>query len=88
MVSLYSVRTEGVIDLAFRTEHRGIWQCAVRESGMTEFNNEPPFHSLKEEEQVYVLEVCLIIYYLTHNEINEDIAEDLCVSADYCDSNQ
>lgn len=66
----FNIPEGNYVVVSFETDHRGIWQCTWRETGIDEtaLTSEPPLHTLKKEEQKEVKEVGPIVFYLTHGE--------------------
>ncbi len=62
------------LELSFDTEYRGYWQCRVTNTGLSEYSSEPPFESLKADEQKEIKEVAGIVFYLTHDEWPEGLS--------------
>jgi len=62
------------VDLSFKTESKGYWQCRATSYGITEFDNEPPLQMLPVSEQNQIYEICLITYCFTHGEAPKDLS--------------
>jgi hypothetical protein len=57
--------------LSFDTKYRGTWECLWTYDGLEEYDIEPSFYELTEEEQQEIHEIGPFIYYLSFGEIPE-----------------
>lgn len=82
MSMFYRIEARGVdghgdkfVEVSFDTGYRGYWRCRCIEGDFVEIQTEPPFHSLKKDDQQEIKEVMPIIYYWTHGELPEDLSD-------------
>jgi len=62
----YHNHIEGnVVELSFNTKYRGVWQCRVTVGNIKEYNSEPPFESLTEEEQQKIKQIGRYVHSVT-----------------------
>lgn len=63
------------VAVSFRTDNRGIWQCAINETGIEELKNEPSIQTLRKSDQKEVKDILLIVYIFTHGKPPEDLSD-------------
>jgi len=71
-IEKYGIDSEGepFVELSFKTEHRGIFQCGW-DGELYQFSSEPPFNTLKGSEQKDIEEIAKFVFYITHGELSE-----------------
>jgi hypothetical protein len=71
----FSPHAGNSVILSFETKYNGIWQCIWNNNGMSEFSEEPPFHTLTKDVQEEIQTIGPFVFYRTFGELPEHAKE-------------